>query len=132
MRKYNCSYLTGSGDSLEESLQSVVAVTPEAAAALYSKRYPEEYPGILVEWGSGESQIVSNILGAERAEARLQEKAKEMEASQLRIEPLKKLQAKVQDVEGNLAELSCSELDALVENLKDFPDCLRPEHNGSM
>ncbi len=71
MRKYNCSYLNESGDSLDESLQSVVAVTPEAAAALYSARYPEEYSGILVEWGSGESQIVSNISGTERTGSRV-------------------------------------------------------------
>ncbi len=132
MRKYNCCYLTESGDSVEESKEKVVALNPETAAALYSQRYSEEYPSILVEWSSGESEVVVNTLGKERAAARLesereklsailQQRAGELEDQQLRIEPLKKLHSSLHAVEGNLAQLSYTELDALVENLKDFP-----------
>jgi len=134
MRRFTCSYLTESGDSLEGTQQNIVAPNPETAAALYSKRYPEEFSRILLEWGSGESEVVFNTLGKERAIAKrtsLEKKAAEAEAEKRqRLKPLQDFLSVVKNASGNLRDLPYHYLSALIENMRAFPgirDGLSPE-----
>ena len=144
MKKFKCNYRDETGCYARPE-KKISAESVEEAARIFAEEHPSEYPEIEVSGGL-RLTVISNKEQAEQLrikrektaqKLRLEEEDKEKRKRELaqraqkrqeaalvatRLESLQKLHSSVKRADGNLAELSCSELDALVENLKDFPD----------
>ena len=118
MKKFNCRYLNEKGQWDRAAPHcEIEANSAEEAAHLFSEKHPNKNATtIRASTADGLAPGGEFVNNWELANHKWEL------ANQRRLESLQKLHSSVERADGNLAELSCSELDALVENLKDFPD----------
>ncbi len=124
MKKFSCVYTDAKGFSVGESPSDTIeAASAEEAALTYAEQHPSDHPKILVNWGLMGKLAVDNPLTITRR--------RELERLQVMQQRLESLYENLKTVEdGNLRDLSYDDLNALVENLRDFPeirDELSPE-----
>ena len=106
----------------------IKTVSPNHAARLFSIQCPSEYPSIAVEWGFADYEVFPNKQAElierrrEQAERKQREDAeRKQQKDAARLELLQKLLTSVETNEGNLSGLSYVEINALVENMQEFP-----------
>ncbi len=124
MKKFTCRYLDEKGQwDREAPYCEIEADSAEEAARIFAEKYPSENPKIQILWGFLSDNIVVDNDNPVRRE-------REAALVAARIESLETLATKVENTNGNLADLSYADLTALIENMRDFPeirDELSPE-----
>ena len=143
MKKFQCTYLTAQEEEIEKDWYTKIeAESPEEAASIFSSQCQGMYPFIVVTWGLTGVVRLDNpmyLLQCEEEkkhkqqeeERRLREEAeREKQQDAARLELLQKLLNSVETKEGGLAGLSYHQINALVENMQEFPglaEGLNPE-----
>ncbi len=123
MKSFICYYLTQQRKPVGGSRQTVTATSPETSAQIYAQQYPGDYPKICVERDLRRFEFKNPKRQELEQQERAEEAQKEDEAKELkRLEFLQELFSSVERADGNLAELSYSELNSLIENLEDYPN----------
>ena len=129
MKKFTCHYLKENGQRDRQAPHGdIEAENAEEAVHIFAEQYPSENPEIQLSWGLGRWKRAYNKeraqqLRLEKEEARAQEEAS-------RIASLKELLRRVESTKGNMVGIFYDDLNALVENMWDFPeirDELSPE-----
>ncbi len=131
MKKFTCRYMNERGGwDRHAPLTKVEATNVEEAARIFAKRYPSENPKIRIIFGLAGSQM-AEVDNRERAQQlRLEKEENRAQEEASRIASLKELLRRVESTKGNMVGIFYDDLNALVENLRDFPeirDELSPE-----
>ncbi len=129
MTEYTCNYSTERGRVDDSSKFITTEVGPVDAAHTYAKKFPSDYKTIQVWKGTELLGTYPNIYPGDGKWIETVP-ADRLKAVQNRLELLQKLYTSVEDNEGDLSRLSYLEINALVENMQDFPglaESLNPE-----
>ena len=126
MKKFTCRYLKDGAPDSKAPNEKIEADSAEEAARLYSERYPSDNLWILVYWGiAGTKTVVNHLTITQR-----REQEQESLLARQRLESVYQSIQTLESADGTLKDLSYDDLNALVENLRDFPeirDELSPE-----
>ena len=124
MKKFSCRYTDAKGFYVGESPSDTIeAASAEEAALTYAEQHPSDHPNILIHWG-----LMGKLAGYNPLTITRRRELERLQVMQQRLESLYENLKTVED--GNLRGLSYDDLNALVENLRDFPeirDELSPE-----
>ena len=126
MKKFTCRYLKDGAPDSKAPNEKIEADSAEEAARLYSERYPSDNLWILVYWGiAGTKTVVNHLTITQR-----REQEQESLLARQRLESVYQSIQTLESADGTLKDLSYDDLNALVENMWDFPeirDELSPE-----
>ena len=110
----------------ENLTEKIVAPSAEAAAKLYAEKNPSNLPRIKVTWGLTGTRHVDNSFTITQKT----EDERERLLARQRMESIFQSIQTLESADGTLRDLPYDDLNALVENLRDFPeirDELSPE-----